>query len=136
MNENERCNTTNSSMWVLTGGSQASSMLPAGHIPGDADAFVAERRALVVPILEDLKARLEARSQEVLPRSALGIAVSCMLDLWPRLVRYLDCPDLTPDCLICNGYWGCGRFDDYEEYPRQGDQLHDPTMAANAGIPE
>jgi len=64
---------------------------------GDEDGFVAERRALVVPILEDLKAWLEARSQEVLPRSALGIAVSYTLDLWPRLIRYLDCPSLTPD---------------------------------------
>ncbi len=64
---------------------------------GDAGAFAAERRELVLPILNELKAWLEAKSQEVLPKSALGTAVSYTLDLWPRLIRYLDCPDLTPD---------------------------------------
>jgi len=64
---------------------------------GDADAFVAERRELVVPIFNDLKAWLDAKSLEVLPKSALGTAISYTLDLWPRLIRYLDCPHLTPD---------------------------------------
>jgi len=64
---------------------------------GDADAFAAERRELVLPILDQLKTWLEAKSTEVLPKSALGTAISYTLDLWPRLVRYLDCPQLTPD---------------------------------------
>jgi len=63
----------------------------------DAEAFAAKRQELVVPILDDLKVWLEAKSQEVLPKSALGTAVSYTLDLWPRLIRYLDCPVLTPD---------------------------------------
>jgi transposase len=64
---------------------------------GDKDAFVAERRALVVPVLDDLKVWLEAKAQEILPKSALGNAVSYALGLWSMLVRYLDSPDLTPD---------------------------------------
>jgi len=63
----------------------------------DADAFAAERRELVLPILDQLKTWLKAKSHEVLPKSALGTAISYTLDLWPRLVRYLDCPQLTPD---------------------------------------
>lgn len=64
---------------------------------GDADAFVAERRTLVVPVLDELKTWLDAKSPEVPPKSALGTAISYTLDLWPALVRYLDSPDLTPD---------------------------------------
>jgi transposase len=64
---------------------------------GDAEAFVSERRTLVVPVLDDIKTYLDTKVQEVLPTSALGHAVSYALNLWPRLVRYLDSPDLTPD---------------------------------------
>jgi len=64
---------------------------------GDPEAFAAERRTLVSPILDELKVWLDAKSLEVLPKSALGTAISYTLDLWPRLIRYLDCPFLTPD---------------------------------------
>ena len=64
---------------------------------GDADAFVAERRKLVVPILDELRVWLDDKSYEVPPKSALGTAIAYTLDLWPRLVRYLDSADLTPD---------------------------------------
>lgn len=64
---------------------------------GDADAFVRERKELVEPVLGELKAWLDAKVLEVLPKSALGTAISYTLDLWPRLIRYLDCPWLTPD---------------------------------------
>jgi transposase len=63
----------------------------------DVEAFSAERRELVEPILVELKAWLTTKAAEVLPKSALGTAISYTLDLWPRLVRYLDCPFLTPD---------------------------------------
>ena len=59
--------------------------------------FSVERRSLVEPILADLKTWLDAKVLEVLPSSALGTAISYMRELWPRLVRYLDCPFLTPD---------------------------------------
>ena len=64
---------------------------------GDTEGFVVERRTLVTPILQELKAWLDAKSLEVPPKSALGSAISYTRDLWPRLTRYLDCPFLTPD---------------------------------------
>ncbi len=63
----------------------------------DADAFMRERKERVEPVLAELKAWLDAKVLEVLPGSALGTAISYTLDLWPRLIRYLDCPWLTPD---------------------------------------
>src|SRR5208283_1706774 len=63
----------------------------------DNTAFSVERRSLVEPILADLKTWLDAKVLEVLPSSALGTAISYTRELWPRLVRYLDCPFLTPD---------------------------------------
>jgi transposase len=64
---------------------------------GDPIVFAAERRELVEPVLEELKAWLDSKVHEVLPKSALGTAISYTLELWPRLIRYLDCPFLTPD---------------------------------------
>jgi transposase len=63
----------------------------------DYTVFSVERRSLVEPILADLKTWLDAKVLEVLPSSALGTAISYMRELWPRLVRYLDCPFLTLD---------------------------------------
>lgn len=63
----------------------------------DADAFMRERKERVEPVLAELKAWLDVKVLEVLPGSALGTAISYTLDLWPRLIRYLDCPWLTPD---------------------------------------
>ena len=67
------------------------------HGVGDHEAFALERRSIVEPIFADLKIWLEAKALEILPKSALGTAISYALDLWPRLVRYLECPFLTPD---------------------------------------
>ena len=71
----------------------------------DYTVFSVERRSLVEPILADLKTWLDAKVLEVLPSSALGTAISYMRELWPRLVRYLDCPFLTPDNneALCSG---------------------------------
>jgi len=63
----------------------------------DADAFMRERKEIVEPVLAELKAWLDAKVLEVLPGSALGTAISYTLELWPRLIRYLACPWLTPD---------------------------------------
>lgn len=63
----------------------------------DADVFAKERKEAVDPILADFKAWLDAKVLEVLPKSALGTAISYTLDLWPRLIRYLDCPWFSPD---------------------------------------
>jgi hypothetical protein len=64
---------------------------------GNEAAFLRSRRDAVTPILEKLEAYLTAKAIEVPPQTALGKAVSYTRDLWPRLVRYLECPYLTPD---------------------------------------
>ena len=68
---------------------------------GDADEFVAARRAIVEPILERLQTWLLAKSDQLLPSSALGQAVSYTLQQWPKLIRYLESPELTPDTNAC-----------------------------------
>ena len=35
------------------------------------------------------------------PSSALGKAVRYTLDQWPKVIRYLACPQLTPDTNAC-----------------------------------
>jgi transposase len=65
--------------------------------PANEAAFLRLRREAVTPILEKLEAYLTAKSIEVPPQTALGKAVSYTRDLWPRLVRYHECPYLTPD---------------------------------------
>ena len=72
----------------------------------DADALMMERKELVEPVLAELKAWLDAKVLEVLPGSALGIAISYTLDLWPRLIRYLDCQWSTPDNNEARGQFG------------------------------
>ena len=67
------------------------------HGSRNANAFVIERKKLVEPVLEELKAWLDTKVLEVLPKSALSMAISYTLDIWPRLIRYLDCPWLRPD---------------------------------------
>lgn len=64
---------------------------------GNSEAFACERRTLVEPILADIKIWLDAKVIEVLPSGAFGKAVAYTLNIWNRLVRYLDCPFLTPD---------------------------------------
>jgi transposase len=63
----------------------------------DTDQFNQARRAEVEPTLENLRAWLERKSDQVLPQSALGQAVRYTLEQWPKLIRYLDSPELTPD---------------------------------------
>ena len=61
------------------------------------DAFNEARRAQVEPVLEKLRGWLERKADQVLPRSALGQAVNYALEQWPKLIRYLHSPELTPD---------------------------------------
>ena len=46
------------------------------------------------PLLELLKPQIEAAQTEALPASALGKAARYTLALWPKLVRFLDYPEL------------------------------------------
>jgi transposase len=46
------------------------------------------------PLLDVLKPQIEAGQREALPASALGKAARYTLALWPKLVRFLDYPEL------------------------------------------
>jgi transposase len=60
----------------------------------DHNARHALRQQRAKPLLEPLHAHMEAVRKSVLPASALGKAVSYGLSLWPRLLRFLECPEL------------------------------------------
>jgi transposase len=62
----------------------------------DLDTFVAERKRLVLPEFDKLKTWLVERVDKVPPQSLLGKAINYTLKEWPKLVRYVDCPLLTP----------------------------------------
>jgi transposase len=59
--------------------------------------FLQKRRNAVEPILSSLKAWLDEKVDRVPPESLLGKAVHYTLKQWEKLIRYLDCPYLTPD---------------------------------------
>ena len=65
------------------------------------EAFVAERKAQVLPILQDFKQWLDAKALQVPPSVLLGKAINYALSEWPKLLRYLDSPHLTPDTNAC-----------------------------------
>jgi transposase len=67
----------------------------------DSQQFAAARRAEVEPILEDFKKWLQKKMQQVPPGTLLGKAVAYADDQWPKLVRYLDHPAMTPDTNAC-----------------------------------
>jgi transposase len=48
------------------------------------------RHEKAVPILNELEAWLKENIYQVLPKSAIGKAISYTLNLWPRLIRYVD----------------------------------------------
>lgn len=48
------------------------------------------RQANAVPKLKEMEAWLKEKAITVLPKSAIGIAISYTLKLWPRLIRYVD----------------------------------------------
>ena len=49
------------------------------------------------PILDDLHLWLQEKARRVTPKSLMGIAVHYTLNLWKRLLVYLDHPEMTPD---------------------------------------
>ena len=61
------------------------------------EEFVRRRREQVLPILQDFRKWLETKAVQVPPSVLLGKAVACALGEWPKLLRYLDSPYLTPD---------------------------------------
>jgi len=67
----------------------------------DPAAFAAERRRLVEPVLQDFHAWLQRRASQVPPETLLGKAVNYALVQWPKLLRYLEHPAMTPDTNAC-----------------------------------
>ena len=65
------------------------------------EQFMRERKTQVMPILDKFHAWLAQRAQQVPPSVALGKAIAYTLKEWPKLLRYLDSPYLTPDNNAC-----------------------------------
>lgn len=63
----------------------------------DDDSFTSMRAIEVAPILERIKAWLDARNGSVVPQSNLGKAISYALIEWPKASRYPDHALLRPD---------------------------------------
>lgn len=61
------------------------------------EVFADQRRAEVHPALDQLHGWLEKKALQVPESTALGKAVNYTLGQWPKLLRYLDHPQLTPD---------------------------------------
>ena len=55
-----------------------------------ADERKAERQAQSRPILEKIKAWLDAKVAHVLPKGLLGTAIGYALGLWPQLTTFLE----------------------------------------------
>ena len=67
----------------------------------DPDHFLAERRARAQPVLDKMHGWLRQKQPQVPPGTALGKAIAFALGQWPKLIRYLDHAQLTPDNNSC-----------------------------------
>ena len=63
----------------------------------DEEEFAEWRRKQVEPVLEKLHGWLETKRKQILPGSAVGEAIQYTWNQWPKLVRYLEHPAMTPD---------------------------------------
>lgn len=59
--------------------------------------FLEERNQIVKPLLDDLKSWLDKKAINIRPTSHLGKAITYTLGQWDKIVKYLECPYLTPD---------------------------------------
>jgi len=57
-------------------------------LPSDQIQAIRQQQAL--PVLLEMETWLKQEIYQVLPKSAIGIAFAYTLNLWPRLVRYID----------------------------------------------
>ena len=69
--------------------------LKAGKI--DIDTFQYRRQTSAAPIMNELRQWLMDATFSVAPQSALGKAVSYAQSIFPRAIRYIEHPLLTPD---------------------------------------
>lgn len=56
----------------------------------DTEAIKALREEKAIPVLTELETWLRLEVYNVLPKSAIGKAIAYTLNLWPRLVRYVE----------------------------------------------
>jgi len=63
----------------------------------DPQQFAIARKSEVEPVLEKFHAWLLRRQTEVLPGALLGQAIDYAIGQWPKLLRYLEHPLLSPD---------------------------------------
>jgi hypothetical protein len=56
----------------------------------DAKAIKALREEKAIPVLTEMEIWLRLEVYNVLPKSAIGKAIAYTLNLWPRLVRYVE----------------------------------------------
>jgi transposase len=63
----------------------------------DPEQFAIARKTEVEPVLQKFHAWLLRRQTEVFPGSLLGQAIDYTIGQWPKLLRYLQHPLLTPD---------------------------------------
>ena len=61
------------------------------------EEFAVARRRIVEPILAEFRTWLDRRAPQVPPETLLGKAFGYTLTQWPKLLHYLDHPELTPD---------------------------------------
>jgi len=61
------------------------------------EKFLEERIQIVTPLLNDLKKWLDTKIINLRPTSHLGKAILYTLGQWDKIIKYLECPYLTPD---------------------------------------
>jgi hypothetical protein len=65
--------------------------------PANEAAFLRSRHEAVILILEKIQAYLWTKSIEVPPQMTIGKAIAYTREMWPRLIRYIEYPYLSPD---------------------------------------
>jgi transposase len=65
------------------------------------EEFVAKRKELVAPVLEEIQGWLKSQAERILPSSLIGKAIQYTIGQWDKLVRYLDRAEITPDNNAC-----------------------------------
>jgi transposase len=63
----------------------------------DPQEFAEERRRQAEPILAEFRAWLDRRFTQVPSETLLGKAIGYAIGQWPKLIRYLEHPAMTPD---------------------------------------
>ena len=62
--------------------------------PGE---FLEKRKSMAEPVADDFKSWLDKKALTQRPTSNLGQAINYALSQWPKVMHYLDHPELTPD---------------------------------------